>query len=112
MTDEGFETLRANGIKVNYGAVCHRKVWLYVKGLGMELFSDRVALGCLLHECAYPDPPRNLYRRAGRSSILANPSTLPDHKSLITCSTSNASAPANLLANCVSLKNAEENKSA
>lgn len=58
MTDEEFETLRTNGIKVNYWAVCHRKVWLYAKGLRMEPLSDRVALGRLLHERAYPDMPR------------------------------------------------------
>lgn len=58
MNDEEFETLRTNGIKVNYFVVCHRKVWLYAKGLRMEPLSDRVALGRILHERAYPDLPR------------------------------------------------------
>lgn len=58
LSDEEFEQLRTNGIKVNYWAVCHRKVWLYAKGLRMEPLSDRVALGRLLHERAYPDMPR------------------------------------------------------
>lgn len=58
LSDEEFEQLRTNGIKVNYWAICHRKVWLYSKGLRMEPLSDRVALGKLLHERAYPDMPR------------------------------------------------------
>jgi len=58
LSDEEFEQLRTNGIKVNYWVVCHRKVWLYAKGLRMEPLSDRVALGRLLHERAYPDMPR------------------------------------------------------
>ncbi len=58
LTDEEFEALRTNGIKVNYSVVCPRKLWLYAKGLRMEPLSDRVALGRLLHERAYPDLPR------------------------------------------------------
>jgi CRISPR-associated exonuclease Cas4 len=58
LSDEAFEALRTNGIKVNYWVVCQRKVWLYAKGLRMEPLSDRVALGRLLHERAYPDLPR------------------------------------------------------
>jgi hypothetical protein len=56
--DGEFEALRTNGIKVNYWVVCQRKVWLYAKGLRMEPLSDRVALGRILHERAYPDLPR------------------------------------------------------
>jgi len=44
LTDEEFEALRTNAIKVNYWVVCHPKVWLYAKGLRMEPLSDRVAL--------------------------------------------------------------------
>ncbi len=58
LSDEEFEALRTNGIKVNYFVVCPRKLWLYAKGLRMEPLSDRVALGRLLHERAYPDLPR------------------------------------------------------
>ncbi|MCS7187506.1 MAG: Dna2/Cas4 domain-containing protein, partial [Armatimonadota bacterium] len=58
LSDEEFEQLRTNGVKVNYWAICHRKVWLYAKGLRMEPLSDRVALGRILHERAYPDMPR------------------------------------------------------
>ncbi|MEJ5299422.1 MAG: CRISPR-associated protein Cas4 [Thermodesulforhabdaceae bacterium] len=56
--DEEFIKLRTNGIKINYWAICHRKVWLYAKGLHMEHLSDRVALGRLLHERAYSDLSR------------------------------------------------------
>ncbi|MCS7224907.1 MAG: CRISPR-associated protein Cas4 [Armatimonadetes bacterium] len=59
VTDEEFETLRTNGIKVNYAIVCARKLWLYSKGIRMESQSDRVALARLLHEHSYP----NLSRR-------------------------------------------------
>lgn len=58
MSDEEFDRLRTNGIKLHYWVVCPRKVWLYAKGLRMESLSDRVALGRLLHERAYPDIPR------------------------------------------------------
>lgn len=58
LSDGEFEELRTNGIKVKYWAICHRKVWLYAKGLRMEPLSDRVALGRLLHERVYPDMPR------------------------------------------------------
>jgi len=58
MSDEEFEELRTNGIKVNYWVVCSRKVWLYAKGIRMEPLSERVLLGRLLHEHAYPDLPR------------------------------------------------------
>jgi CRISPR-associated exonuclease Cas4 len=58
LSDEEFEQLRTNGIKVNYWAICHRKVWLYAKGLRMEPLSDGVALGRLLNERAYADMSR------------------------------------------------------
>lgn len=58
MTHEEFLALKTNGIKVNYYVVCPRKLWLYSHDLRMELGSDRVALGRLLHERAYRDKPR------------------------------------------------------
>lgn len=58
LSDDEFEALRTNGIKVNYWVICHRKVWLYAKGVRLEPLSDHVALGRLLHERAYPDLPR------------------------------------------------------
>lgn len=58
LNPEEFDELRTNGVKVNYWVICHRKVWLYGKGLRMEHLSERVALGRLLHERAYPDLPR------------------------------------------------------
>lgn len=58
LSEEEFEQLRTNGVKVNYWVVCPRKVWLYAKGIRMEPLSERVALGRLLHERAYPELPR------------------------------------------------------
>jgi len=55
---EDFESLRTNGIKVYYWAVCKRRLWLYSKGIRMEFSSEKVTLGRLLHEKAYPDLPR------------------------------------------------------
>lgn len=58
MNDEEFAVLRTNGIKVNYWMVCRRKVWLYARGLRMESLSERVALGKVVHEQAYPELSR------------------------------------------------------
>jgi len=58
LNPEAFEDLRTNEVKVNYWVVCPRKVWLYTKGFRREPLSERVALGRLLHERAYPDLPR------------------------------------------------------
>lgn len=58
MSDEEFEELKTGGIKINYWAVCPRKLWLYARGLRMEPLSERVALGRLLHEHAYSGLPR------------------------------------------------------
>ncbi len=40
LTDEEFEGLRTNGTKVNYWAVCPRKLWLFARGVRFvdELF--------------------------------------------------------------------------
>ncbi|MCG0276813.1 MAG: CRISPR-associated protein Cas4 [Thermosediminibacteraceae bacterium] len=53
MTDQKYEELYTNGIKVNYIAICPRKLWLYSKGLRMEPLSEKVALGRLMHEKSY-----------------------------------------------------------
>ncbi|MCS6965305.1 MAG: CRISPR-associated protein Cas4 [Candidatus Kapabacteria bacterium] len=58
LSDEEFERIRTNGLLVHYWAICPRKVWLYAKGLRMEPLSERVFLGRLLHERAYPDISR------------------------------------------------------
>ena len=58
LTAEEFEALRTNGLKVNYWAICPRKLWLFAKGLRMEQGSDRVLLGRVLHEGAYAHLPR------------------------------------------------------
>lgn len=48
-----FESLKVNGIKVNYYAICRRKLWLFSHFIRLEQDSDRVALGKLLHERSY-----------------------------------------------------------
>jgi CRISPR-associated exonuclease Cas4 len=58
MTDEEFAELRTNGIKVNYLAVCPRKLWLYAHDIRLEKTSEHVALGRLLHDQAYHHLPR------------------------------------------------------
>lgn len=58
LSDEEFERLRVGGLKVNYFNVCPRKLWLFSHGIRMEPSSERVLLGKLLHERAYPDLPR------------------------------------------------------
>jgi CRISPR-associated exonuclease Cas4 len=45
---------KIQGIKVNYYFICKRKLWLFSKGLGCEKLSERVSIGKILHETAYP----------------------------------------------------------
>jgi CRISPR-associated exonuclease Cas4 len=45
---------KIQGIKVNYYFICKRKLWLFAKGLGFENLSERVSIGKILHETAYP----------------------------------------------------------
>lgn len=52
--DIDFQTLKTNGIKVNYLYVCERKLWLFDRGIQMESSSDRVLMGKLLGEYSYP----------------------------------------------------------
>ena len=49
-----FETLKTNGIKVNYLYVCERKLWLFDRGIQMESNSDRVLIAKLLEVYSYP----------------------------------------------------------
>lgn len=49
-----FDELRTNGIKVNYYFVCKRKLWLFDRGIQLEENSEKVTLGKLLHDTAYP----------------------------------------------------------
>lgn len=53
MKGQNYEELFTNGIKVNYVVICHRKLWLYSRGIRLEPLSERVALGRLLHEKTY-----------------------------------------------------------
>ena len=48
-----FQSLKTNGIKVNYLYVCERKLWLFDKGIQMESKSDRVLMGKILQDDAY-----------------------------------------------------------
>lgn len=58
LTEPEFENLKVGGTEVNYFVVCPRKLWLYAHRLQLEQESDRVSLGKLLHESAYPRMPR------------------------------------------------------
>lgn len=43
------------GVEIHYYAICHRKLWLFNKGIGFEQDGhDRVEAGKVLHEKAYP----------------------------------------------------------
>jgi len=42
-------SLHYTGTQINYYQVCHRKLWLFSRGLNMEHTSDTVALGKLIH---------------------------------------------------------------
>lgn len=55
------QELHITGVKINYYFVCSRKLWLFDRGLTMEQQSDRVYLGKLLDESAYPrEKKRNI----------------------------------------------------
>jgi CRISPR-associated exonuclease Cas4 len=41
------------GIEMHYYAVCHRKLWLFHRGIGFESQNDRVQEGKVLHDEAY-----------------------------------------------------------
>lgn len=47
------QTVSIGGLDLAYYIVCKRKLWLYRKGIGMELESDRVLEGTVLHDSAY-----------------------------------------------------------
>lgn len=42
-----------SGLHVQYYFICHRKLWLYSKNLGLEEEHERVLDGTLLHERSY-----------------------------------------------------------
>lgn len=46
--------MQIGGTYFNYLMVCHRKLWLFANGIGMEHTSEAVAEGKLLHETVYP----------------------------------------------------------
>jgi CRISPR-associated exonuclease Cas4 len=49
-----FQSLKTTGIKVNYLYVCERKLWLFDRGIQMEMRSDKVLMGKLAGESSYP----------------------------------------------------------
>lgn len=53
-SDIDFQTLKTNGIKINYLYVCERKLWLFDRGIQMESKSDKVLMGKLLADYSYP----------------------------------------------------------
>jgi len=48
------DTIRITGVKINYLYVCERKLWLFDRGISLEKESDKVLLGKILGEYAYP----------------------------------------------------------
>ncbi|MDI1471657.1 MAG: CRISPR-associated protein Cas4 [Thermodesulfovibrio sp.] len=54
MTELDFQSIKTNGIKVNYLYVCERKLWFFDKGIQMESNSDRVLMGKILGDYSYP----------------------------------------------------------
>lgn len=59
-----FDELNVGGLQVDYYYICHRKLWLYSKGISMETTNDRVLQGTVLHE--------NSYKRASNKEVLIN----------------------------------------
>lgn len=55
LDDFDFETLKTNGVKVNYLYVCERKVWLFDRGIRMESNSDKVLMAKLFETSCYPE---------------------------------------------------------
>lgn len=49
-----FETLKTNGIKVNYLYVCERKLWFFDRGIHMEYNSEKVLIAKLFEIYSYP----------------------------------------------------------
>ncbi len=49
--------MHPSGTHFNYYNICHRKLWLFSKGISMEHVSDVVFDGKLIHERSYPQRP-------------------------------------------------------
>lgn len=45
--------MNITGTHINYLHICHRKLWLFLKGINMEHTSDIVYEGKLIHETSY-----------------------------------------------------------
>ena len=48
---------KITGLRINYLYICHRKLWLFDRGITMEDRSDRVLMGKLLEKHSYPSEP-------------------------------------------------------
>jgi CRISPR-associated exonuclease Cas4 len=48
------ETICITGVKINYLYVCERKLWLFDRNIALEKESDKVLLGKVLADYAYP----------------------------------------------------------
>lgn len=46
-------SMQITGTHFNYYHVCHRKLWLFASGIGMEQTSDLVYEGKLIHDTSY-----------------------------------------------------------
>ena len=44
---------RINGLQINYYFICKTKLWLFSHNITLELESDNVQLGILLHENSF-----------------------------------------------------------
>ena len=49
--------MNTTGTHFNYYHICHRKLWLFANGIGMEHESELVAMGKLIHETSYMQRP-------------------------------------------------------
>lgn len=53
LSTDDLQMMRINGIMVNYYYICKRKLWLFSKNISLEMKSDRVLLGKILHESVF-----------------------------------------------------------
>lgn len=50
--------MHLTGKHVNYYHICHRKLWLFDRGISFQQAHENVQDGALLHLCAYPQRAR------------------------------------------------------
>lgn len=44
---------KLSGLQINYYFICKTKLWLYSHGISLELESENVKLGIILHEDSF-----------------------------------------------------------